>query len=596
MPALRPEQTFGSTPQWPLGGGGCGTLIRNHDWSATPLGPVADWSGALRTTVANIVNSPVPKVLMWGPANVLIYNDAYTAIAGDKHPAALGGTAEGVWPEIWEWNRAILARGATGEVVAYRDQPMTLLRDGVPQTFFLDLFYTPVYLDDGTVGGVMCTAIDNTARIGAEAAVAHSAAELRSITDALPVLISYIDRDLTYRFANNAYQDWFGRAPEDVVGRHLREVIGEVSYAERLPLIQRALAGEPIRSEGRLSHRDGSFHGVDIRYLPRFDEKGEVLGIHVLANDIEERAQREAAVRRSNERFRGAMEAVHGVLWTNSRDGQMTGEQPGWAALTGQSREDYAGYGWANAVHPEDADATVAAWNAAVATKSVFVFEHRVRRHDGAWRNCLIRAQPITDADGEIVEWVGVHTDITEQRAAEQSLRDQAEHLQRQVRHRERAEEQLRHLNEHLEARVISEIGERRRAEAALAQAQKMETIGKLTGGVAHDFNNLLQVVSGNLQLLAKDIAGNDRAERRVANAMAGVSRGSKLAAQLLAFGRRQALEPKVVNVTRFVQGMDDMLRRAIGEGVEVETVFGGGLWNCFIDPAQIENALLNLA
>ncbi len=198
-----------------------------------------------------------------------------------------------------------------------------------------------------------------------------------------------------------------------------------------------------------------------------------MLGIHVLVTDVEERAQREAAVRRSNDRFRGAMEAVHGVLWTNSRDGQMTGEQPGWAALTGQSREDYAGYGWANAVHPEDADATVAAWNAAVAAKSVFVFEHRVRRHDGAWRNCLIRAQPITGADGEIVEWVGVHTDITEQRAAEQSLRDQAEHLQRQVRHRERAEEQLRHLNEHLEARVISEIGERRRAEAALAQRRR---------------------------------------------------------------------------------------------------------------------------
>lgn len=121
-----------------------------------------------------------------------------------------------------------------------------------------------------------------------------------------------------------------------------------------------------------------------------------------------------------------------------------------------------------------------------------------------------------------------------------------------------------------------------------------METIGKLTGGVAHDFNNLLQVVSGNLQLLGKDVAGNERAEQRVANAMAGVSRGSKLASQLLAFGRRQALEPKVVNVTRFVQGMDDMLRRAIGEGVEIETIVGGGLWNTFIDPAQIENALLN--
>ncbi len=83
---------------------------------------------------------------------------------------------------------------------------------------------------------------------------------------------------------------------------------------------------------------------------------------------------------------------------------------------------------------------------------------------------------------------------------------------------------------------------------------------------------------------------------RRVANAMGGVSRGARLASQLLAFGRRQALEPKVVNPSRFVRGMDDMLRRAIGEGIEVETIVAGGLWNSFIDPAQIENALLNLA
>ena len=192
---------------------------------------------------------------------------------------------------------------------------------------------------------------------------------------------------------------------------------------------------------------------------------------------------------------------------------------------------------------------------------------------------------PILGQDGEIVEWVGVHTDISHQRAAEAALRDHADALTRQVRHRERAEEQLRQLNETLEARVIDEIAERRQAEAALTQAQKMETIGKLTGGVAHDFNNLLQVVSGNLQLLSKDVAGNDRAERRVANALAGVSRGAKLASQLLAFGRRQALEPKVVNVTGFVRGMDDMLRRAIGEGIEVETIVGGGLWNTFIDP-----------
>jgi PAS domain S-box-containing protein len=183
--------------------------------------------------------------------------------------------------------------------------------------------------------------------------------------------------------------------------------------------------------------------------------------------------------------------------------------------------------------------------------------------------------QPILDAAGTATGIFVQGNDVTEQH---------------------HASEQLRRLNETLEARIVTAIEERRQAEVALQQAQKMDAIGKLTGGVAHDFNNLLQVVSGNLQLLAKDIAGNDRAERRVTNALAGVSRGAKLAAQLLAFGRRQPLEPKVVNIGRFVYGMEDMLRRAIGDAVEIETVVSGGLWNTFVDPGQVENALLNLA
>jgi len=143
---------------------------------------------------------------------------------------------------------------------------------------------------------------------------------------------------------------------------------------------------------------------------------------------------------------------------------------------------------------------------------------------------------------------------------------------------------------------VVEEIAERRAAEVALQRAQKMESIGKLTGGVAHDFNNLLQIVSGNLQLLQSDVAGIERAERRIANAMAGVQRGAKLASQLLAFGRRQPLEPKVTNIGRLIVGMEELVRRSIGEAIEMETVVSGGLWNVFVDPTQIENAVLNLA
>lgn len=168
--------------------------------------------------------------------------------------------------------------------------------------------------------------------------------------------------------------------------------------------------------------------------------------------------------------------------------------------------------------------------------------------------------------------------------------------LFKDVTARRRAEEQLRQLNETLEARVVAEIAERRSAEVALQRAQKMEAIGTLTGGVAHDFNNLLQIVSGNLQLLQADVAGNERAERRIANAMAGVQRGAKLARQLLAFGRRQPLEPKVINIGRLITGMEDLLRRSLGEAIEVEAIVSAGLWNVSADPAQIENAVLNLA
>lgn len=178
------------------------------------------------------------------------------------------------------------------------------------------------------------------------------------------------------------------------------------------------------------------------------------------------------------------------------------------------------------------------------------------------------------------------------------------------VTHQKRTSDQLGLLNETLEQRVTqrtdelrdalakleAEIVERQAAEAQLRQSQKIEALGKLTGGVAHDFNNLLQVISGNLQLLSKDIAGSPQAERRVKNALAGVSRGAKLASQLLAFGRRSPLAPKVINLGRLIKDMDDLLRRTLGEDIEIETIVGGGLWNTLVDPHQIENAILNLA
>ena len=197
--------------------------------------------------------------------------------------------------------------------------------------------------------------------------------------------------------------------------------------------------------------------------------------------------------------------------------------------------------------------------------------------------------QPILDSDGAATGVFVNGFDITHQKRAEQQLKQLNETLEHRVDERTTA------LQSAL-SQLQSETAERRAAENALRQAQKMEALGNLTGGVAHDFNNLLQVISGNLELLAKDIAGNARAQKRVNHALAGVARGSKLASQLLAFARRQPLEPKVVNVGRFIRGMDDMLRRSLGDEVELETIIAGGLWNTMVDPGQVENAILNLA
>jgi PAS domain S-box-containing protein len=240
-------------------------------------------------------------------------------------------------------------------------------------------------------------------------------------------------------------------------------------------------------------------------------------------------------------------------------------------------------------VHPEDREAVREACLQCVSNGADGDMEYRIVLQDGSERWILDKGVTAKDAAGRPVYMTGACVDITERKRAELSLRRMNETLEERVAQRT-AELDAAHRQ------LIAETRQREEVMAQLRHAQKMEAIGKLTGGVAHDFNNLLQVISGNLQLLSKELGANERAEKRIRNALTGVSRGSKLASQLLAFGRRQPLEPKVVNLGRYLRGLDEMLRRALGEEVELETIVVGGLWNACVDVTQLENAILNLA
>ena len=177
----------------------------------------------------------------------------------------------------------------------------------------------------------------------------------------------------------------------------------------------------------RIRHRNGDWKWVEDHALVDRNEAGEILRAIGIGIDVTAREQAQEELRQSRERFHTAVRAVSDLIWTNNAKGEMEGDQPGWGGFTGQSYDEYQGYGWAKAVHPEDAQPTIDGWNQAVAARKMFVFEHRVRRHDGVWRLFSIRALPIADAVGAVREWVGVHTDITDRRRAEEDLRQSEE-------------------------------------------------------------------------------------------------------------------------------------------------------------------------
>lgn len=185
---------------------------------------------------------------------------------------------------------------------------------------------------------------------------------------------------------------------------------------------------------------------------------------------------------------------------------------------------------------------------------------------------------------------------------ARAEVRRKADELALTLKRSDQLNEQLKRLNDTLEQRVSEEIRERLQAEDALRQAQKMEAVGQLTGGVAHDFNNLLTVIMGGLDSIKRetdrDLPDIDisRLRRMQALAFQGAERAASLTSRLLAFARRQPLAPKPINLNKLVAGLSDLLERTLGETVGLETVSAAGLWLAHADPAELESALMNLA
>ena len=353
---------------------------------------------------------------------------------------------------------------------------------------------------------------------------------------------------------NEAYAPTIGDKHPRVLGRPAREGWTEL-WDDLEPLLRSVVEqGQPVHAKDRpfyIERAGGLGEQVffDINYSPVYEADGSIGGALCIVSETTKRVMAEKEMRADRARL---WALARDPFLVADRDGTWLAASPAWTDILGWSEAELIGRTSEWMEHPEDLAKTRGEIAALAQGMPTARFENRFRAKDGSYRNFSWTAVP----ENNLVYCVA--RDVTEQRARARALAD---------------------------------------AEDALRQAQKMETLGQLTGGVAHDFNNLLQIVTGNLELLQRDLPEDQARLRRAAdNAMAGAERAALLTQRLLAFSRRQPLAPERIDPNRLVSGMSDLLNRTLGETIEVETIQSARIWPVEIDVNQMENALLSLA
>ncbi len=605
------------------------TLMRGHDWGSTALGEPAGWPLALRSAVQILLTSRFEMWVGWGPDVAFLYNDAYRPTLGEKHPRALGMPTQELYAEIWDdvaprlrqvyehgqstWDRALL---------------LILHRHGYPEETYHTFSYSPLSGDDGQVEGIFCAVSEETEQVISERrlesleALASSIAgadQLEGFFRSVAEAAAKANRDILFSALYKLdeagtptplYQELGDAAPEPVSAWRLDTLRdapplftvpappGLPTGAWQAPATQAAVIA--LSPPGQ-NHPTAALV-VGLNPFRPFDDDyasylkllaGQVVarwtsleGNRQLATEVAARTEERDRLRAMFKEAPSFMALLSGPnhVFELANDAYMrlVGHRPLIGLPVREALPEVGGQGYFELLDQ------VYATGEAFVGEALAVRIQRAPDAEPVERFVHLVYQPVF-VEGRVEGIFVDGYDVTHQKNAEHALRQLnatlENHVQARTSELEQALQRLRHEGE-----------ERSRAESALQRAQKMEALGALTGGVAHDFNNSLQVISANLQLLAIYTKDHPLAQKRVESALGGVERGARLASQLLSFGRRQPLEPRVVNVGRFIRGLEEMLRRTLGEAIEVETVISGGLWNTSIDPSQVENAVLNLA
>src|ERR1700704_5878894 len=567
------------------GGGEMGALTRSFDWAANPLRTPEHWPQSLRTALRILLNTNHPMFIWWGPELIQFYNDAYRQTVGpERHPSALGQGGRDCWAEIWDIIGPQIEQVMSGGGATWNEnQLVPVTRHGRLEQVYWTYGYSPIDEDDG-IGGVLVVCRDVTKEYLAAAALREREAELARVQQV--GRIGGLEVDLRTGFrnrrapeyllihglppdaANESHEDWVGRIhPEDreATEKKFRDAVaGNVrDYSVQYRIIRPS---------------DGETRWISVKSTIERDENGKAIRLAGAHTDVTEQVVADMALRQSEELYRKLADQLAELnatlaqrveektrerdrIWNVSQDLLLVADRngvwrtvnPAWTQTLGWSEAELLNRTSEWLEHPEDNGITRAQIKKLGVNEATVRFESRFRHKDGSYRWLSWTGVP----DQDLI--YAVARDVTVEKAAAERLKV---------------------------------------TEEALLQSQKMEAVGQLTGGIAHDFNNLLTGIVGSLDLLQTRLnqGRTDNVARYIDAAMTSANLAAALTHRLLAFARRQPLIPKSVDANQLVVSLEDLLRRTIGETIDLTIVAADDLWDTLCDPNQLESALLNLA
>ena len=470
------------------------------------------------------------------------------------------------WPDFWQGNEYPKALAAVDEAKrggAGRFQGFARTMKGSPRWW--DVALTPINGADGKPEKLLSVSRDITAVRQAEAALGASEARLSAVFAQASAGFALTDLEGRFVEVNDRYCDMLGRSREKLLGLRMQDLTHAEDLGGNLALFAAAAdGGAPFNIEKRYVRPDGSAIWVRNSVVGVRGAEGNVESILAVSIDITDRKAAEESLRALNETLEeqvAARSAERDRLWNLSEDmlaradysGMMSAVSPAWTRVLGWSEDELLTRAYTTFMHPDDLAPTTEAIGRMAETHRPTRFENRIATSDGEWRHIEWTVAPEPDR----VNFIAVGRDLSHVKAREAELAQ---------------------------------------AQDALRQSQKMEAMGSLTGGVAHDFNNLLTPIIGSLDMLVRKGMGSERERRLIDGALQSAERAKTLVQRLLAFARRQPLQPTAVDVARLVQGMTGLISSTIGPTIDVRTDITEDLPPAKADLNQLEMALLNLA